>query len=59
VFPVNVPKDAPLPPRFMGRLVTDGDKHDLRFLDPQRSRAVLVRMKGNNKDMHGFIREVS
>jgi hypothetical protein len=59
VFPVNVPKDAPLPKTFMGRPVVDGDKHDLRFLDPQRSRAVLVRMKGNNKDTHGFIREVS
>ena len=59
VFPVNVPKDAPLPRVFMGRLVVDGDKHDLRFLDHQYDRAVLVRMKGNNKDVHGFIREVS
>lgn len=59
VFPVNVPKDAPLPRIFMGRLVVDGDKHDLRFLDHQYDRAVLVRMKGNNKDVHGFIREVS
>jgi hypothetical protein len=64
VFPVNVPKDAPLPKTFMGRPVVDGDKHDLRFLDPhmpanRRGFAVLVRMKGNNKDTHGFIREVS
>lgn len=59
VFPVNVPKDAPLPRMFMGRLVVDGDKHDLRFLDHQYDRAVLVRMKGNTKDVHGFIREVS
>ena len=59
VFPGTVPKDAPLPSVFMGRLVVDGDKHDLRFLDHQYDRAVLVRMKGNNKDVHGFIREVS
>ena len=63
VFPVNVPKDAPLPKTFMGRTVIDGDKHDLRFLDHYNNilgpGAVLVRMKGNNKDVHGFIREVS
>ena len=63
VFPVNVPKGAPLPKTFMGRTVIDGDKHDLRFLDHYNNilgpGAVLVRMKGNNKDMHGFIREVS
>jgi len=63
VFPVNVPKGAPLPKTFMGRTVIDGDKHDLRFLDHYNNilgpGAVLVRMKGNNKDVHGFIREVS
>ena len=66
VVPVNLPPGAPLPDRFMGRPVVDGDVHDLRCLDKQISgadrHAVLVRVKkrtdGVRADHHGFIWEV-
>ena len=38
--------DGALPKNFMGRKVIDGDKHDLRFLDPH---AVVVGLKAKGK----------
>lgn len=60
VVVVRVARGAPLPKQFDGRRVVDGDVHDLRFLDPQDGRAVLVRAKGQGmKDRTGFVRSVA
>ena len=63
VVPVDLPRGAPLPKRYMGRRVIDGDVHDLRCADRQGQYAVLVRVKkrtdGVRADTHGFIRPVS
>ena len=63
VVPVDLPRGAPLPKRYMGRPVIDGDVHDLRCADRQGQHAVLVRAKkrtdGVYADTHGFIRPVS
>lgn len=59
VVVVNVRRGDPLPKRFEGRRVVDGDQHDLRFLDPQGGRVVLVRAKGRAiGDTSGFVRSV-
>jgi hypothetical protein len=62
VVPVDLPRGAPLPKRYMGRRVIDGDVHDLRCADRQGQFAVLVRVKkrtdGVHADTHGFIRPV-
>lgn len=59
VVPVFVRRGDPLPTLFEGRIVVDGDEHDLRFLDPQDGRAVLVRAKGRaTRDTSGFVRAV-
>jgi hypothetical protein len=62
VVPVDLPRGAPLPKRYMGRRVIDGDVHDLRCADRQGRFAVLVRVKkrtdGVHADTHGFIRPV-
>lgn len=48
----------PLPGRFMGHRVIDGDESDLRFLDPA-SVIVGLRAKGRaRKDRSGFVRSV-
>lgn len=46
----------PLPSGFLGYPVIDGDKHDLRFLDPKGS-VVGLRVKGRGKKDHssGFV----
>jgi hypothetical protein len=51
-------RGAPLPERYMGRKVIDGDLHDHRWLDP-RGVIVGLRVKGraNAKDTSGFIVE--
>lgn len=59
VVAVNVKRGAPLPSKWMGKRVVDGDKHDLRLLDPQDGRIVMVRAKGDGiGDESGFIRNV-
>jgi hypothetical protein len=62
VVPVDLERGAPLPKRYMGRPVIDGDVHDLRCADRQGQHAVLVRVKkrtdGVHADTHGFIRPV-
>lgn len=59
VVAVHVRRGDPLPRRFEGRRVVDGDVHDLRFLDPQGEYAVLVRAKGvGRRDASGFVRRV-
>lgn len=59
VVAVRVKRGDPLPKRFEGRRVVDGDEHDLRFLDPQGGYAVLVRAKGiGMQDESGFVRSV-
>ena len=46
------------PTTYMGRSVVDGDKHDLRFLDPT-GHFVLLFAKGNAfGDTTGFVRDV-
>jgi hypothetical protein len=59
VVVVNVRKGEPLPKRWNGRIVVDGDEHDMRMLDPQGRRAVLVRAKGSavGKE-NGFVKSV-
>ena len=45
----------PLPRRYLGARVIDGDLHDLRFLDP-RGVVVGLRAKGLAKaDQSGFV----
>lgn len=60
VVPVFIKRGEPLPKRFEGRRVIDGDVHDLRFLDrPRTGAAVLVRAKGRAmRDTSGFVRSV-
>jgi hypothetical protein len=54
----DVRKSGALPARFMGRPVIDGDKTDLRFLDPSNV-IVGLRAKGRGKrDESGFVRHV-
>lgn len=53
-------KGQPLPERYLGRPVIDGDAHDLRFLDPAspdgRGLIVGLRAKGRaKKDCSGFV----
>jgi hypothetical protein len=46
-----------LPKTFWGREVVDGDKHDLRFLDPK---GVVIGLKAKGKarkDVSGFVRD--
>lgn len=48
-------RGQPLPASYLGRPVIDGDKHDLRFLDPQGV-IVGLRAKGRaRKDRSGFV----
>lgn len=53
--PFDVKKGEPLPKRFLGKEVTDGDLHDLRHLDP-KGVVVGLRVKGRGRrDTTGFI----
>jgi hypothetical protein len=54
----RVKKGAPLPSRFLGREVIDGDESDLRFLDA-RGVVVGLRAKGRaKKDTSGFVVDI-
>jgi len=44
-----------IPPRFLGLPVIDGDKTDLRFLDPPRSIVGLYAKGKAKKDQSGFV----
>jgi hypothetical protein len=61
VIPFQVKRGHDLPQTYLGHAVIDGDKHDLRFLDPQ---GVVVGLrhklaKGHKTTDHrGFIRPV-
>jgi len=46
------------PTRYMGRTALDGDKHDLRFLDPQGVFVILFAKGGAYGDSTGFVRDV-
>jgi hypothetical protein len=47
-----------LPKTWFGRKVIDGDKHDLRHLDPKKI-IVGLRAKGKaKKDFRGFVQDV-
>lgn len=51
-------KGQPLPDRWFGKVVIDGDEHDLRFLDP-RGVVVGLRAKGRaRKHIGGFVVQV-
>lgn len=62
VFGINIKKGEPLPATWQGFTVVDGDKHDLRFLDPKAAPGmngfiVGLSPKGNKakKDRSGFV----
>jgi hypothetical protein len=44
-----------LPKEFLGRPVIDGDKHDLRFLDPPGSVVGLIAKGSAKRDVSGFV----
>jgi hypothetical protein len=44
-----------LPKEFLGRPVIDGDKHDLRFLDPPGSVVGLIAKGSAKRDASGFV----
>jgi hypothetical protein len=44
-----------LPKEFLGRPVIDGDKHDLRFLDPPGSVVGLIAKGSAKRDTSGFV----
>jgi hypothetical protein len=44
-----------LPKEFLGRPVIDGDKHDLRFLDPPGSVVGLIAKGSAKRDNSGFV----
>ena len=47
-----------LPEKWLGRKVIDGDKHDLRHLDPKKI-IVGLRAKGRAiKNFNGFVQDV-
>ncbi len=52
-----------LPPTYLGRPVVDGDKHDLRFLDPTGPKGFIIglRAKGPKakRDRSGFMVQVA
>ena len=51
----NLKKNEPIPLTFKGKYTVDGDKHDLRFLDPVDS-VVILKAKGKAKtDTSGFV----
>lgn len=62
VVVVDVKAHGALPAKFWGRDVVDGDRHDMRCLDPQGGVAVLVRAKGDARgvegDAAGFVKSV-
>lgn len=45
--PFATKRGKPLPRAYLGRPVSDGDRHDLRFLDRRGGRIVGLRAKGN------------
>jgi hypothetical protein len=50
-------RKASFPPMYLGAPTIDGDRHDLRFLDPVGS-VVALYAKGNAKrDRSGFVRD--
>lgn len=46
-----------LPDTYLGRMVIDGDKHDLRHLDPRGGYVIGLSPKGNRakRDLSGFV----
>jgi hypothetical protein len=46
------------PTQYMGRPTVDGDKHDLRFLDPTGHFVLLFAKGGAYSDTTGFVRDV-
>jgi len=47
-----------LPKKYKGRKVINGDKHDLRHLDPQRVIVGLIAKGKAKKDFNGFVQDV-
>ena len=47
------------PATYLGRHVVDGDKHDLRFLDPKGAFVVLFAKGNAYSDKTGFVRDVA
>jgi len=51
-------RDEQKPVEYMGKPVVDGDKHDLRFLDPSDSFVLLFAKGGAYNDATGFVRDI-
>ena len=47
-----------LPKKYKGRKVINGDKHDLRHLDPQKIIVGLTAKGRAKKDFRGFVQDV-
>ena len=52
-------RDKNLPKKFLGLTVIDGDKDDLRFLDPKNSIVGLYAKGDARKDNSGFVIDVN
>ena len=47
-----------LPKKYKGRKVINGDKHDLRHLDPKKVIVGLIAKGRAKKDFNGFVQDV-
>jgi phospholipid N-methyltransferase len=47
-----------LPKKWLGRKVINGDKHDLRHLDPKKVVVGLIAKGKAKKDFNGFVQDV-
>ena len=47
-----------LPKKWLGRKVINGDKHDLRHLDPKKVVVGLIAKGKAKKDFRGFVQDV-
>lgn len=58
VVVARLKRNEPKPKQYMGRPVVDGDKHDLRFLDPVGRFVLLFAKGGAYDDTTGFVRDL-
>jgi len=58
VVVARLKRNEPKPKQYMGRPVVDGDKHDLRFLDPIGRFVLLFAKGGAYDDTTGFVRDL-
>jgi len=58
VVVARLKRNEPKPKQYMGRPTVDGDKHDLRFLDPIGRFVLLFAKGGAYDDTTGFVRDL-